>query len=86
VDVPQQGPAPERCERFAGNRVDAQRGPAAWLPVRSYLDSVRKYGHNALDAMHHTFTGNLWIPPIALPTRSANTTSCLNPGSLFLNA
>jgi hypothetical protein len=43
-------------------------GAAAWLAVRSYLDSARKHGLNAFDAIHRAFTGNLWMPPIALPT------------------
>jgi transposase len=42
-------------------------GAAAWLAVRSYLDSARKHGISAFEAIHHAFTGNLWMPPIALP-------------------
>lgn len=41
-------------------------GAAAWLAVRSYLDSARKHGMNAFEAIHRAFTGNLWMPPIAL--------------------
>jgi transposase len=43
-------------------------GAAAWLAVRSYLDSARKHGMSAFEAIHRAFTGNLWMPPIALPT------------------
>lgn len=43
-------------------------GAAAWLAVRSYLDSARKHGLNAFDAIRRAFTGNPWMPPIALPT------------------
>jgi len=39
-------------------------GAAAWLDVRSYLDSARKHGLNAFEAIHRAFTGNLWMPPI----------------------
>ena len=42
-------------------------GAAAWLAVRSYLDSARKHGMSAFEAIHRAFTGNLWMPPIALP-------------------
>lgn len=42
-------------------------GAAAWLAVRSYLDSARKHGMSAFVAIHRAFTGNLWMPPIALP-------------------
>lgn len=45
----------------------SEQGAAAWLAVRSYLDSARKHGHNALNAIRGAFTGNLWMPPIALP-------------------
>jgi hypothetical protein len=41
-------------------------GATAWLDVRSYLDSTRKHGLNAFDAIRRAFTGNLWMPPIAL--------------------
>nr|WP_279591924.1 transposase [Streptomyces sp. 846.5] len=46
----------------------SDQGAAAWLAVRSYLDSDRKHGLSAFDAIHRAFTGNLWLPPIALPT------------------
>ncbi|PYC77122.1 hypothetical protein C7C46_19975 [Streptomyces tateyamensis] len=45
----------------------SEAGAAAWLAVRSYLDSARKHGLNAFDAIRRAFTGNLWMPPIALP-------------------
>jgi transposase len=41
-------------------------GATAWLDVRSYLDSARKHGLNAFDAIRRAFTGNRWMPPIAL--------------------
>ncbi|MFD0009160.1 transposase [Streptomyces sp. NPDC127178] len=39
-------------------------GAKAWLAVRSYLDSARKHGISAFEAIHRAFTGNLWMPPI----------------------
>jgi transposase len=44
----------------------SEAGAAAWLAVRSSLDSARKHGINAFDAIRRAFTGNLWLPPIAL--------------------
>jgi transposase len=43
-------------------------GATAWLGVRSYLDSARKHGLTAFEAIHRAFTGNLWMPPIAQTT------------------
>jgi transposase len=43
-------------------------GAAAWLAVRSYLDSARKHGLSAFDAIRRAFTGNLWMPPITQTT------------------
>lgn len=43
-------------------------GATAWLAVRSYLDSARKHGLTAFEAIHRAFTGNLWMPPIAQTT------------------
>ena len=45
----------------------SEHGTAAWLVVRSYLDSARKHGLSAFDAIHRAFTGDLWMPPIAPP-------------------
>ncbi|MFD0501897.1 IS66 family transposase [Streptomyces chiangmaiensis] len=39
-------------------------GATAWLAVRSYLDSARKHGLSAFEAIHRAFAGNLWMPPI----------------------
>src|SRR5215218_1713445 len=43
-------------------------GATAWLAVRSYLDSARKHGLSAFEAIHRAFTGNLWMPPIEQTT------------------
>ena len=42
----------------------SETGATAWLAVRSYLDSARKHGLSAFEAVHRAFTGNLWMPPI----------------------
>jgi hypothetical protein len=42
----------------------SEAGAAAWLAVRSYLDSARKHGLSAFEAIRHAFTGNLWMPPV----------------------
>ncbi|MFG2887014.1 IS66 family transposase [Streptomyces sp. NPDC048297] len=42
----------------------SEHGARAWLTVRSYLDSARKHGISAFEAIHRAFTGNLWMPPI----------------------
>jgi transposase len=39
-------------------------GATAWLAVRSYLDSARKHGLSAFEAIHRAFAGHLWMPPI----------------------
>jgi transposase len=46
----------------------SETGAAAWLGVRSYLDSARKHGLRAFDALRRAFTRDLWLPPITLPT------------------
>lgn len=43
-------------------------GATAWLAVRSYLDSARKHGLNAFDAIHRAYTGSPWMPPITQTT------------------
>ncbi|WP_433435812.1 hypothetical protein [Nonomuraea sp. CA-141351] len=44
----------------------SEDGVAHWLTIRSYLDSARKHGQGAFEAIHRAFTGNLWMPPVAL--------------------
>jgi transposase len=44
----------------------SEQGAANWLMVRSYLDSARKHGVSAFMAMLRAFTGDLWMPPVAL--------------------
>jgi transposase len=46
----------------------SEHGANAWLTVRSYLDSARKHGLSAFEAIHRAFTGNLWMPPIEQAT------------------
>jgi transposase len=46
----------------------SEHGATAWLAVRSYLDSARKHGLSAFEAIHRAFTGNLWMPPIEQAT------------------
>lgn len=74
LHVPFTNNAGERALRPVKTQVkisgchQSEAGATAWLTVRSYLDSARKHGLNALDAIRQAFTGNLWMPPIA-PTR-----------------
>ncbi|WP_433512186.1 hypothetical protein ACQP2T_51890 [Nonomuraea sp. CA-143628] len=42
-----------------------ETGAAAWLAVRSYLDSTREHSLIALDSIRRASTGHLWVPPIA---------------------
>ncbi|MFI7134841.1 hypothetical protein ACIBQ1_54900 [Nonomuraea sp. NPDC050153] len=41
----------------------SEDGAAHWQTVRSSLDSARKHGLSAFEAIHRTSTGNLWMPP-----------------------
>jgi transposase len=42
-----------------------ETGAANWLKVRSYLDSARKHGLGACEAIQRALVGKLWMPPIA---------------------
>ncbi|MEV6868767.1 transposase [Streptosporangium subroseum] len=44
----------------------SEDGATARLTVRSYLDSARKHGLGAFEAIRRAFTGDLWMPPVAL--------------------
>lgn len=78
ADHPRQVPftnnAGERALRPVKTQVkisgchQSEHGAAAWLAVRSYVDSARKHGLGAFEAIRRAFTRDLWMPPIALPT------------------
>lgn len=42
----------------------SREGARAWLAVRSYIDSARKHGVGAFEALKRAFTGGLWMPPV----------------------
>ncbi len=75
ADDPRHVPFTNNCGERALRPVKTQlkisgchqsgHGATAWLAVRSYLDSARKHGISAFEAIHRAFTGNLWMPPIA---------------------
>ena len=44
----------------------SQTGAMNWLKVRSYLDSACKHGLGAFEAIRRAFTGEVWMPPIAM--------------------
>ncbi|MBO3752785.1 transposase [Streptosporangiaceae bacterium NEAU-GS5] len=70
--VPFTNNAAERALRPVKTQVkisgchQSKAGAAAWLTVRSYLDSARNYGLPAFEAIRRAFTGDLWMPPVAL--------------------
>ncbi|MER6076365.1 transposase [Streptomyces sp. NPDC001817] len=74
ADAPRHVPFTNNCGERALRPVKTQLkisgchqsadGATAWLTVRSYLDSARKHGLSAFEAIHRAFTGNLWMPPI----------------------
>lgn len=70
VHVPFTNNTAERALRPVKTQVkisgchQSETGAVSWLAVRSYLDSARKHGLGAFEAIHRAFTGNLWMPPI----------------------
>lgn len=78
ADDPRHAPFTNNCGERALRPVKTQLkisgchqsvdGATAWLAVRSYLDSARKHGISAFEAIHRAFTGTLWMPPITQTT------------------
>ena len=77
ADDPRHAPFTNNCGERALRPVKTQLkisgchqsvdGATAWLAVRSYLDSARKHGISAFEAIHRAFTGTLWMPPSHRP-------------------
>ena len=38
------------------------------LDIRSYIDTARKHGTDAITALRQAITGNPWKPPLPTPT------------------
>ncbi|WP_425542250.1 hypothetical protein, partial [Acrocarpospora corrugata] len=54
------------CRRRVHDQRRATTPCRKLLTVRSYLDSARKHGLSGFEAIHRVFTGDLWMPPVAL--------------------
>jgi transposase len=57
---------PAKTQLKISGTHQSEAGAAHWLKVRSYLDSARKHGLGAFEAIRRAFIGELWMPPIAL--------------------
>ncbi|MEU8249218.1 hypothetical protein [Nonomuraea sp. NPDC048916] len=65
--LPDRDIRPAKTQQKISGCHQSEDGATAWLTVRSYLDSARKHGLGAFDAIRRAFTGNLWMPPVSLP-------------------
>ena len=46
-----------------GGRLADTFGRRRMLDIRSYLDTARKHGKNAMDALYELMLGSPWQPP-----------------------
>jgi transposase len=59
---------PTKTQQKISGRLTSETITQDRLDIRSYLDTVRKHGSNAMDALRAALTGNPWHPPIPTPT------------------
>jgi transposase len=59
---------PTKTQQKISGRLTSEDVTQDRLNIRSYLDTVRKHGDNAMTALHAALTGNPWHPPIPTPT------------------
>ncbi|SCF67899.1 hypothetical protein GA0115260_101106 [Streptomyces sp. MnatMP-M27] len=50
--------SPPRSSPKISGCHQSENGATAWLSVRSYLDSARRHGLGAFEAIYRAFTGN----------------------------
>lgn len=63
-NVAERGLRPVKTQVKISGCHQSEQGAMAWLGVRSYIDSARKHGLSAFEALRKAFTGDLWMPPI----------------------
>jgi transposase len=67
-NISERGVRPVKTQQKISGRLTSEDATQDRLDIRSYIDTARKYGHDALTVLRRLMTGNPWRPaPAANP-------------------
>ena len=61
--LPDRGVRPLKTQQKISGRLASDDVTQDRLDIRSYIDTARKHGHNAMEVLHQLMLGNPWRPP-----------------------
>ena len=62
-NISERGVRPLKTQQKISGRLASDDVTQDRLDIRSYIDTARKHGHDALTVLRGLFTGNPWQPP-----------------------
>ncbi len=62
-NISERGVRPLKTQQKISGRLASDDVTQDRLDIRSYIDTARKHGHNAMDVLHQLMLGNPWRPP-----------------------
>ena len=63
-NISESGLRPNKTQQKISGRLTSDDTTQDRLDIRSYIDTARKHGHDALTVLRALFTGNPWTPPV----------------------
>ena len=64
-NLSERGVRPLKTQQKISGRLTSDDTTQDRLDIRSYLDTARKHGKNAMDVLYHLMLGNPWQPEAA---------------------
>ena len=62
-NISERGVRPEKTQQKISGRLTSEDATQDRLDIRSYIDTARKHGRNAMDVLHDLMLGRPWRPP-----------------------
>jgi hypothetical protein len=63
LPLPDRGVRPLKTQQKVSGRLASDDVTQDRLDIRSYIDTARKHGKNAMDVLHDLMLGRPWRPP-----------------------
>jgi hypothetical protein len=63
-NISERGVRPLKTQQKISGRLASDDVTQDRLDIRSYLDTARKHGKNAMDVLHDLMLGKPWRPPV----------------------
>ena len=66
-NISERGVRPLKTQQKISGRLTSEKVTQNRLDIRSYIDTARKHGHNAMDVLRTVMNGTPWSPPVLAP-------------------